>query len=200
MKKQIYISADYAEDGDKEVVDTLVRWGTDDKHSVNFIDTSKPTYGSVSNDNDCRACDLKQEFNRQINASSVVIFVVGDKTAIRTAGSSCNRSSNQQWECYCTPYKQNVNGSKLCKVISTCPATGKDVGSINSYSYLRHEFEQAIRKDKKILILYNSTRYEEKWLPRYMANYKEFAHPFWKKTLGNKAIGDYSLIKEAIDL
>lgn len=82
MSKQVYISADYSEDsGDRNVVDTLNQWGTDNLHKVDFIDMSKVVSGSVSNDPDCRPCDLKQEFNQQINASSAVIFVVGDKTA-----------------------------------------------------------------------------------------------------------------------
>lgn len=88
MSKQVYISADYAEyDGDRDVVEELNKWGCDNLHKVDFIDMSKVASGSVSKDPDCRICDLKQEFNRQINASSAVIFVVGDKTALRTAGS-----------------------------------------------------------------------------------------------------------------
>lgn len=89
MSKQVYISADYAEyDGDRDVVEELNKWGSDNFHKVDFIDMSKVASGSVSKDPDCRICDLKQEFNRQINASSAVIFVVGDKTALRTAGSA----------------------------------------------------------------------------------------------------------------
>ena len=99
MSKQVYISADYATDsGDRDVVDVLQTWGSDNYHRVDFIDMSQVSSGSVSNDPDCRPCDLKSEFNRQINASSAVIFVVGDKTASRTAGSSCNRNgSNEVW-------------------------------------------------------------------------------------------------------
>ena len=92
MSKQVYISADYAEyDGDRDVVEELNKWGSDNLHKVDFIDMSKVASGSVSKDPDCRICDLKQEFNRQINASSAVIFVVGDKTSLRTAGSACRR-------------------------------------------------------------------------------------------------------------
>ena len=32
MSKQVYISADYATDGDMDVVEELVKWGKDDKH------------------------------------------------------------------------------------------------------------------------------------------------------------------------
>ena len=52
---------------------------------MDFIDMSKVSSGSVSENQDCRICDLKQEFNKQINASSAVIFVVGNKTNWRTA-------------------------------------------------------------------------------------------------------------------
>lgn len=73
MSKQVYISADYAEyDGDRDVVEELNKWGSDNFHKVDFIDMSKVASGSVSKNPDCRICDLKQEFNRQINASSAV--------------------------------------------------------------------------------------------------------------------------------
>lgn len=110
MSKQVYISADYSEnDGDRNVVEELNKWGSDNLHKVDFIDMFKVASGSVLEDSDCRICDLKQEFNRQINASSAVIFVVGDKTALlRTAGSACKRASNDQSSCTCTPYKQNT--------------------------------------------------------------------------------------------
>ena len=84
---------------------------------MNFVDTAEVVSGSVSNTDDCRICDLKNEFNKQINVSSAVIFVVGDKTGSRSAGSECERMSyNSQYECECTPYKHNANGKKMCKV------------------------------------------------------------------------------------
>ena len=111
MGKQIYISADYApDDGDQDVVEVLHKWGRDNKHKTNFIDTAQVASGSVSEDEDCRHCDLKAEFNRQINVSSAVIIVVGDKTALRIAGSGCQRNIKEQSECSCTPYKQNAKG------------------------------------------------------------------------------------------
>jgi len=96
---------------------------------------SKVSSGSVANSSDCRICDLKAEFNRQINASSAVIFVVGDMTKSRTAGSKCERASKDQSQCFCTPYKQNTNGTKACKVINTStPGVNDDCGYINSFS------------------------------------------------------------------
>ncbi|WP_196595783.1 hypothetical protein [Pectinatus frisingensis] len=63
MSKQVYISADYSENsGDREVVEKLNQWGKDNLHKVDFIDMSKVASGSVSNDDDCRICDLKREF------------------------------------------------------------------------------------------------------------------------------------------
>ena len=74
MSKQVYISADYSEgSGDRDVVAELNKWGSDSLHKVDFIDMAKVASGSVSKDSDCRICDLKDEFNRQINASSAVV-------------------------------------------------------------------------------------------------------------------------------
>ena len=199
MSKQVYISADYSWDsGDRDVVEVLQRWGRDNIHRVDFIDMSQVQSGSVTNDPDCRPCDLKSEFNRQINASSAVIFVIGDKTASRTAGSSCTRNGRGQYESSCTPYKQNTNGSKMCKVYSTVSASSDNVGSINSYSYLRHEFEQAKKAKKKIIIVYNSMRNEFDWLPNYMDGYEVIARPFWIKNMFGEKVGDYDFIKEEL--
>ena len=198
--KHVYISADYDwYDGDQEVVDVLNGWGKDNKHAVEFVDMSKVASGTVANEPDCRICDLKAEFNAQINASSAVIFVVGNKTADRTAGSACERCTKIQEDCQCTPYKANANGKKPCKVSSTCtPGSNDDVGSINSYSYLRHEFEQAKKKNKDIIIVYNSSRNENTWFPWYMKGYEDCAFPFWIYNDSGNRVGNYQRIKDVL--
>ncbi len=200
MRKQVYISADYSEDsGDRNVVKQLQDWGSDDLHKVDFIDMSQVASGSVSDDSDCHPCELKSEFNRQINASSAIIIVIGDKTASRKAGSECSRATSNQIDCSCTPYKQNANGSQVCKVakISTT-SEDDDVGNINTYSYLRHEFEQAKKRNKVIIVVYNSLRKESNWLPSYMKEYEDDAQPFWIKNAYGKKVGNYAYIKEAL--
>lgn len=200
MSKRVYISADYSEnDGDRSVVEELHRWGDDKLHKVDYVDTAQVVSGSISNDGDCRSCDLKGEFNRQINCSSAVIFIIGDKTASRTAGSICRR--NQEGEnCACTPYKQNTNGSVICKIHGqlVIPGENEDVGKINSYSYLRHEFEQAKKRNKTIIIVYNSLRKQPSWLPDYMKDYETNSHPFWTYDARYKKVGDYTYIKKAL--
>ncbi|WP_130868583.1 hypothetical protein [Intestinimonas massiliensis (ex Afouda et al. 2020)] len=197
MSKRVYISADYSEvNGDRDVVEELHKWGKDNLHKVDYVDTAEVVSGSVSNDPDCRPCDLKKEFNKQINASSVVIFIIGDKTASRTAGSVCRRY-NGEAGCECTPYKQNSKGTSTCKwdMVST-PGPNDDLGNINTYSYLKHEFLQAKRKKRTIIIVYNSLNKQPSWLPDYMKEYEEEAYAFWTKDiLGNK-IGDYYHIKK----
>lgn len=199
MSKQVYISADYSgNDGDREVVDLLNNWGKDNLHKVDFIDMSKVSSGSVSEEPDCRFCDLKKEFNKQIKASSAVIFVVGDKTADRTAGSSCKRATLEKIFCSCTPYKQNTNGTKQCKIESTCSVTTNDIGNINSYSFIEHEFREAKKREKDIIVLYNSLRKESSWLPSYMKECENIARPFWIKNSNGEKIGDYNYIKEVL--
>lgn len=200
MSKQVYISADYdLTNGDQEVVNELVKWGQDDFHRVDFIDMSNPSSGSIANSDDCRICDLKAEFNRQINASSAVIFVIGDMTGSRSAGKECSRASKAQNQCYCTPYKKNRNGTKPCTVRETYTVREDgDVGNINSFSYLQHEFKQAVKKKKEIIIVYNSTRKETHWLPTYMSGYEEYANPFWKFNDKGVKVGNYSYIKKVL--
>lgn len=200
MTKRVYISADYSEDdGDRVVVDMLNKWGSDNKHIVDFIDMAEVRSGSVSKELDCRPCDLKQEFNEQINSSSVVVFIVGDNTKYRMAGSSCTRESNNQRDSECTPYKQNRNGSVKCKIVATCDVgESKNVGTVNSWSYLRHEFEQAKKQKKEIIIFYNSLRNESNWLPEYMEGYESKAKSFWKINEYGMKVGDYNSVKAVL--
>ncbi len=200
MTKRVYISADYAEsDGDREVADALNRWGADNKHMVDFVDMAKVASGSVSKNPDCRACDLKREFNNQINASSTAIFIIGNNTAKRLAGSGCERVYKPYYMCGCTPYKHNSGGAQPCKAYSTVIYESYgDVSPINCYSYLRHEFEQARKKGKTIIVLYNSLRKEESWLPPYMNAYKDKAQPFWTRNIWGVKVGNYLFIKNAL--
>lgn len=194
---RVYISADYSENsGDRDVVNTLNKWSEDKLHKVSFVDMAKVVSGSVSKDPDCRPCDLKKEFNAQINASSSVIIVIGDKTAIREAGSSCKRAQGSVFPS-CTPYKQNTNGTEFCKILYLSPATN-DVGEINTYSYIRHEFEQAKLKKKNIIVVYNSLRKEATWLPWYMKKFEDVAQPFWVYNDFGEKVGNYDFIKKAL--
>ena len=189
MSKQVYISADYSEgSGDRDVVAELNKWGSDNLHKVDFIDMAKVASGSVSKDSDCRICDLKDEFNRQINASSAVVIVVGDKTASRTAGSVCSRATRSQ---------QNTNGVRPCKMYML-PSSGSDVNPVNTYSYLRHEFEQAQKRGKTIIVVYNSFYKQSTWLPSYMSGYASSAQPFWVRDSLGRKVGNYTLIKAAL--
>ena len=198
--RRVYISADYDPYyGDREVVDELISWSVDARRKVDFVDMAKVVSGTVANDPDCRICDLKEEFNRQINASSSVIIVVGDRTALRTAGEACQRTQEGLLRYTCTPYRQNANGQKPCKVSCVHRADPQgDVGPINSYSYLRHEYEQAKRKNKQIVVLYNSTRREASWLPSYLMGLEDSARPFWVKNDWGERVGDYDHIKEVL--
>lgn len=198
----IYISADYdANSGDRDVVEKLYKWDESQRHSLEFTDMAKVAKGSVAKDPDCRICDLKNEFNNQINKASVVIFVVGDKTASRVSGSGCNRVGKLQNDCQCTPYKQNTNGQQPCKVQNTVDVGPNDnVGSINSFSYLKHEFKQAEKKNKTIIVVYNSLNKQPKWLPDYLKPYENEAFPFWTHDAAGNRVGDYQSIKSALGI
>lgn len=199
MSKRVYISADYSEaDGDRNVVNELHKWGKDNLHKVDYVDTAEVAKGSVSRDPDCRPCDLKKEFNQQINVSSAVIFIIGDKTASRTAGSVCKRNASGAG-CDCTPYKQNSKGTQTCKWDTVCtPGPNDDLGNINTYSYLEHEFRQAKRRGKTIIVVYNSLYKQSDWLPSYMKDYESEAYAFWTKNISGDKVGNYTYIKKAL--
>ena len=198
MAKRIYISSDYSEDhGDREVVEELNRFASDHRYSLEFVDMARVVSGSVSNNPDCRPCDLKEEFNRQIRAASVAIFIVGDKTASRKAGCSCTKNQSLYPYPMCTPYKHNTNGSKSCKLLFT-PYDDDNISIVNSNSYLQHEFEQALKCKKKIIIFYNSKYKMKNWLPSYMKDYEYIAQPFWIENTWGNTVGNYQYLKQEL--
>ena len=75
---------------------------------------------------------------------------------------------------------------------------GDDISKVNNYSYIRHEFEQAKKRGKNIIVIYNSLNNMSSWLPSYMNDYKDVAHPFWKKNDKGEKVGDYEFIKKAL--
>ncbi|MBD5152505.1 MAG: hypothetical protein HDT16_08555 [Oscillibacter sp.] len=197
MNKWVYISADYDEDsGDQEVIKELNKWSNDRRFKVTLTDTAQVASGSVSKDPDCRACDLKDEFNRQINASSSVIIIIGDMTRFRTAGDICPRAAQGQSSTECTPYKGGIR--KPCKISVRPSSDGNDISKVNTYSYIQHEFEQAKKRGKNIVVVYNSLNNMSSWLPPYMNDYEDAAHPFWKKNDDGEKVGDYEFIKKAL--
>lgn len=200
MSKRIYISADYdLITGDRDVINELIKWNVSHKYVVEFVDMAQVISGSVVKNPDCRICDLKLEFNRQINASSVLLCVVGKNTASRTAGSACSRAYSTSIFNMCTPYKQNYKGAQYCKVYNNfLYSKTDDINCINGYSYLRHEFEQAKKKGKQIIVVYNSFYKQSLWLPSYLKDYENQAFPFWiRDSWGNK-VGNYAAIKKAL--
>ena len=82
--------------------------------------------------------------------------------------------------------------------MNTFPTQNNNVGNINSYSYLRHEFEQAVSRKKDIIIVYNSTRYEHDWLPAYMKGYEDVASLFWTINAIGQRIGNYMYVKKVL--
>lgn len=83
-------------------------------------------------------------------------------------------------------------------MVQTCSPPADDIGCINDYSYLRHEFEQAAKRKEVIIVFYNSLRKESNWLPDYMKDYESDAQPFWINNNSSKKVGNYAYIKKAL--
>lgn len=153
MSKRVYVSADWKESNDshscdKTVVDRIRKWKNDNRYGVDIICTDD-VHNSVTNNPDCRRCDIKDECGRNIKLSDVVIFVVGDNTESKKAGLCDGR--------LCSPAYSNLN-KKYCKYFL------KDCAS-NSMSYLQYEITSAVKSGKCIVIVYNSVYKQEKWIP-----------------------------------
>ena len=79
---------------------------------------------------------------------------------------------------------------------TSSPGADDDVGNINAYSYLQYEFEQAKKRKKSIIVVYNSLRKESNWLPFYMEDYESDAQPFWIRNYLGEKVGDYAHLKQ----
>jgi len=177
MRTKVYVSADWKEpfdkhSSDKEVVNRIRQWGYDSRYGVDITCTDN-VHNSVTNDDDCRRCDIKNECRSQILKSDIIVFVVGDKTATKNAGPCDGR--------YCSPAysgeeKKYCNRNFLLDPIDTW----KDM------SYLEFEISTAVLFRKPILIVYNSVYHQESWIPSWytkLCKYnpvKELGDfPFW---------------------
>ena len=199
MGKRVFVSADWNEpfdsrSWDKEVVDKIRKWVTDDRYDLE-IDCTDDVHDSVlDNNDDCRRCDIKGECGRHINRSSVIIFVVGDKTGTKAAG-VCDGIS-------CSPAYSGQTKSR-CKYY-TSPAEDIYEGGVsegNKMSYLKHEITKSAQKGKSVILVFNSMRKEENWIPSWYntlladGEFTELCRvPFWKNVERTKDC--YQDIKE----
>lgn len=114
--------------------------------------------------------------------NQIVDFLMDNVSNLSSARSFANTLGSIKEKVNRTPYKQNTNGTQICKVTSTkIPGPNDDVGNINNYSYLKHEFKQSSKKEKDIIVVYNSLYKQPAWLPDYLSDYESVAEPFWIK-------------------
>lgn len=85
----------------------------------------------------------------------------------------------------------------ICKLFSI-PYDNNNICVVNSKSYLQHEFEQAVKCSKKILIFYNSKYKMQNWLPAYMEDYEYIAQPFWTENMWGNKVGNYQYLKQEL--
>jgi len=182
MAKRVFVSADWkdADDHrscDREVVDVIRKWTEDGRYAVSF-DCTDDVHNSVTEDPDCRRCEIKGECGRRINCSSVVIVVIGDNTATKNSGEceslSCSPAYSRQSKKECK-YRRNPS-----------PAENKNENGVvdgNKMSYLEFEITKAALAKKSVILVFNSMRIETNWVPTWYNTLKvnELCRvPFWK--------------------
>lgn len=181
MRKRVFVSADWREpfnshSWDKAVVDRIRQWNYDNRYGVDFICTDD-VHNSVTENTNCRRCDIKKECGEYVKSSSVVIFVVGDNTGSKKAGAcdgiSCSPAYSGQQKSYC---KYFFNGSSNNPFLEW-----------RGMSYLQYEITTAVLSEKNIVLVYNSAYKQESWIPGWykslLRNYRvhELCRlAFWK--------------------
>lgn len=178
MSKRVFVSADWREpfdshSWDKEVVDRIRKWKSDPRYGIDIICTDD-VHDSVTNNPDCRRCDIKVECGDCIKKSSVVVFVVGDKTASKNAG-PCDGFS-------CAP-AYSGSQKKYCNK-AYIPDS---ISNWKNMSYLEFEITTAVKNRKQILIVFNSVYRQEQWIPSWYKALRQYNQvnelariPFWR--------------------
>ena len=178
MNKRVFVSADWREpfdshSWDKEVVDRIRKWKSDPRYGIDITCTDD-VHDSVTNNSDCRRCDIKFECGDCIKNSSVVVFVVGDKTASKNAG-PCDGVS-------CSP-AYSGSQKKFCKKTYVY----NPISNWKNMSYLEYEITTAVLSRKPILIVFNSVYRQEQWIPSWYKTLCQYHQvnelariPFWK--------------------
>ncbi|MDE7422175.1 MAG: hypothetical protein K2N51_00515 [Lachnospiraceae bacterium] len=138
------------------MVDRIRKWKYDSRYGVDLICTDD-VHKSVTENSDCRRCDIKEECGRYIKSSSVVIFVVGDNTASKKAGAcdsiSCSPAYSGQQKSNCKYF--------LNKSFANSFSGGREM------SYLQYEITTAVLAGKSIVLVYNSVYRQESWIPSW---------------------------------
>lgn len=183
MIKRVFVSADWKEpfdshSWDKEVVDRIRKWEHDERYSLDICCTDD-VHKSVTDNIDCRRCEIKEECRRYINSSSVVVFVVGDNTASKKAG-SCDSIA-------CSPAYSGQQKA-CCKYLINNKYANAFQGG-RQMSYLQYEITTAVLAKKSIVLVYNSANKQESWIPSwYTSLLKKYdvnelcRVAFWKDT------------------
>lgn len=159
--KKVFVSADWKEpfdshSWDKQVVDRIRHWGDDSRYGVELICTDD-VHDSVIENTDCRRCDIKEECGKFIKLSSIVIFVVGDNTADKKAG-ACDSSS-------CSPAYSNLQ--KLSCKFRYNENFANSFSGGRKMSYLQYEITTAVLEKKSIILVFNSAKKQESWIPAW---------------------------------
>ncbi|MDR0326006.1 MAG: TIR domain-containing protein [Oscillospiraceae bacterium] len=194
MGKRVFVSADWKENEsnpkscDKNVVGRIREWADDDRRSIE-IDCTDDVHSSVLDTlDDCRRCDIKRECGSHINWSSIVIFVVGDNTATKSAGA-----------CSCDECSPAYSGKEKlpCKLVWGTSSSDVRTWDGTLYknemgmSYLQYEITKAAQLGKSIIVVFNSMNKQESWIPSWYTTLlndtsltftEKCRVPFWKDT------------------
>ena len=183
MSKRVFVSADWRDpfdshSWDKEVVDRIRKWNSDSRYGIDIICTDD-VHDSVTNTPDCRRCEIKIECGECVKKSSIVVFVVGDKTATKNAG-PCDGIS-------CSPAYSGEQKKFCNKAYGYNP-----ISNWKAMSYLEYVITTAVFYRKQILIVYNSVYRQEQWIPSWyntLCQYNQVNEldrlPFWRDASHN---------------
>ncbi len=167
-RTRTYIAGDW--DGDQDLISKLYEWNDSNSLGLHFVDAHDLTQ---ARDTSLR-CSIKKSLAQRLNASKMLVLIVGNQTNSLTQGSCV----------YCRSYNSKNR---------TCARSL----NVDYRSYIQYECEKADRDELKIVAIYNATKIERSNCPEVL-RYKGIHIRGHFKDLDGRCYWNYGEIKEAI--
>ena len=165
-RTRTYIAGDW--DGDKDLIDKLEQWNSDDDLALSFSNAHDLTQSRDSS----LPCSIKKSLAERLDGSKTFLLIVGKNTNLLKKG-SCQ---------YCQNYR-----------LYGCLKNN----SLSMKSFVQYECEKALKDDLNIIVVYNFDSVKKLYCPDILKDVGIHIRGYYKTENGNY-YWNYREIRDAI--
>lgn len=180
-RTRTYIAGEW--DGDSEAIEQLYKWNEGDRWNLHFVDAHsfKQCYDSS------KPCTIKSNLNERMARSKTFVLVVG-----------ANTKSARKGSCYYANCDNKGYNFYTCQPI--CKVTGKTYSTESFIDYeCRHAYNDWLRGNMKIVILYNAATVDKSKCPEQLRNVGTHVEMKSFNAFKGKYMYDYDKVRNAIE-